>query len=124
MSETSKAGRTTQFVLVAVKHEAAYWTPRTIAAEICRRGMLEDRSEEGLSAFRDEVLRGLVGRAAEKFWASDAVTPAKAAAIRSACRALNDLTADILAETAAELGSETAGDPSRTGARQGVEPVA
>lgn len=106
MSEGAQSGKTTRFVLIAVKHEAAYWTPYTVAEAIHSHGLLESPSEDELGAFRDEVLRGLVGRAAERFWASDAVTPPKAAAIRSACRALHDLTAETLAEVFAAAGSQ------------------
>jgi hypothetical protein len=91
---------TTQFVLLAVKRDAGYWTPETIAQELYRQGLIDSASEAEFGAFRDAVLRGLVGRAAERFWASDAVTPTKAAAIRSACQALHDVTLDVLVETA------------------------
>lgn len=112
MSDGSQIGKTTQFVLIAAKQEAAYWKPNTVARAICLHDLLPSPSEETLAAFRDEVLRSLVGRAAEKFWASDAVTPAKAAAIRSACRALHDLTIDVLVETAAETSPEATAEPS------------
>jgi hypothetical protein len=102
MSNGQKNVNTTRFVLIAARHEAAYWTPETVARELHTQGLLDSPSEVELGAFRDEVLRGLVGRAAEKFWASDAVTPANAAAIRSACKALHELTIDVFAETAAE----------------------
>lgn len=96
-------GKTTQFVLIAVKHDAAYWTPRTIAQELYTRELLSSPSEAELEAFSKDVLSGLVGRAAEKFWASDAVTATKAAAIRSACRALHGLTVEEFAAAVAEL---------------------
>ena len=96
----------TQFVLIAVKREAAYWTPRTIAQELFKNDILASPSEAELAAFAETVLRGLVGRSAEKFWASDAVTPPRAAAIRSACRALNSLTVDLFAEAVAEVNIE------------------
>jgi hypothetical protein len=99
MTDGVQKSVTTQFVLIAVKHEAAYWTPETIAHELAAQGLPLPASEVELDAFREEVLRGLVGRAAEKFWASDAVTPAKAAAIRSACQALHNLTVAALAPT-------------------------
>jgi hypothetical protein len=99
---------TTQFVLIAVKRDAAYWTPRTIARELHEHKMLASPSEVELEAFSKAVLGGLVGRAAEKFWASDAVTPAKAAAIRSACRALHSLTPDEFAAAVADTDSEDA----------------
>jgi len=95
--------KTTQFVLIAVKHDAAYWTPRSIAQELYTRELLTSPSEAELEAFSKDVLSGLVGRAAEKFWASDAVTPPKAAAIRSACRALHSLTPAEFATAVAEL---------------------
>ena len=107
MSEDAGAGTTTRFVLIAVKHDAAYWTPQTIAQELHRQEMLSSPSEAELEAFAKTVLGGLVGRAAEKFWASDAVTPTKAAAIRSACRALSSLTPAEFAAAVAEL--DTAG---------------
>jgi hypothetical protein len=107
MAEDAGAGNTTRFVLIAVKHDAAYWTPQTIAQELYRQELLASPSEAELEAFAKTVLGGLVGRAAEKFWASDAVTPTKAAAIRSACRALNSLTPDEFAAAVAEL--DTAG---------------
>ncbi len=92
---------TTPFILLAVKHDAAYWTPETIARAVAEGGLLEPQSEEELAEFRDEVLRDLVGKAAERFWANDAVTPARAAAIRAACRALHDVTlAGFVAATA------------------------
>jgi hypothetical protein len=103
MSEDVGAGNTTQFVLIAVKQDAAYWTPRTIAQELYKQKMLASPSEVELEAFAKTVLGGLVGRAAEKFWASDAVTPPKAAAIRSACRALHSLTPAEFATAVAEL---------------------
>lgn len=123
MTDGVQGGKTTRFVLIAVKHEAAYWTPHTVAQAIHRHGLLESPSEEGLSAFRDEVLRGLVGRAAERFWASDAVTPAKAAAIRSACRALHDLTGEALAEAFAEASPTAATEPVPGAARRRVGPA-
>ena len=105
MSEGLGAGNTTQFVLLAVKHDAAYWTPHTIAQELYTRKLLASPSEVELEAFSKSVLGGLVGRAAERFWASDAVTPPKAAAIRSACRALHGLTLEEFAAAVAELDS-------------------
>ena len=99
---------TTRFVLLAVRHDATYWTPHTIAKAIVQRELLDSPSDEELATFRDNVLRGLVGKAAEKFWASDAVTPQKAAAIRSACKALHELTIDVLHEAAGELRSGAA----------------
>ena len=104
MSDRSGAGTTTQFVLLAVKHDAAYWTPRTVAQELHKHDLLASPSEVELEAFTKTVLGGLVGRAAEKFWASDAVTATNAAAIRSACRALHHLTLDEFAEAVAEIG--------------------
>jgi hypothetical protein len=106
MSEGVPTGNTTQFVLIAVKHDAAYWTPRTIAQELYKRNMLASPSQTELETFSKTVLEGLVGRAAEKFWASDAVTPKKAAAIRSACRALHRLTLDEFTGAVAELDTE------------------
>ncbi len=111
LSDGSETSETTRFVLFAVKHDATYWTPHTVAREIALHDLLDAPSEEELAAFRDRVLRSLVGRAAERFWASDAVTPARAAAIRSACRALRDLTIDVFAETAAEASAKPATDP-------------
>ena len=107
MPDGLQAGTTTQFVLIAVKHEAAYWTPRTIAQELYTRDLLPSPSEAELEDFSKSVLAGLVGRAAEKFWASDAVTPRNAAAIRSACRALHSLTLDEFTEAVAELNTES-----------------
>jgi hypothetical protein len=103
MTEDVGAGTTTQFVLIAVKHDAAYWTPQTIAQELYKQEVLASPSEAELETLTKTVLGGLVGRAAEKFWASDAVTPTKAAAIRSACRALSSLTPDEFASAVAEL---------------------
>jgi hypothetical protein len=103
MSDGLGAGTTTQFVLIAVKHDAAYWTPRTIAQELYKHNLLASPSEDDLEAFSKTVLQGLVGRAAEKFWASEAVTATKAAAIRSACRALHRLTLEEFAAAVAEL---------------------
>ena len=105
MSDADRNRAIVQFILIAAKRDAAYWTPRTIAREIHLHDLLDSPSEETLAAFRDGVLRGLVGKAAEKFWASDAVTASGAASIRSACRALNDLTID-------EYTNETTGDSS------------
>lgn len=107
MADGLQAGATTQFVLIAVKHEAEYWTPRTIAQELHTQNLLASPSEAELEAFSKSVLAGLVGRAAEKFWASDAVTPRKAAAIRSACRALHGLTLDEFTGAVAELDAES-----------------
>jgi hypothetical protein len=107
MNDGLQKGTTTRFVLIAVKHEAGYWTPRTIAEAIHANDLLDPRSEEGLALFRDGVLRGLVGRAAEKFWASDALTPPKAAAIRSACQALHGLTIEVFEEVASESAPGT-----------------
>ena len=106
MSDGSRAGTTTQFVLIAVKHDAAYWTPRTIAQELYKHNLLASPSEVELEAFSKSVLQGLVGRAAERFWASEAVTATKAAAIRSACRALHRLTLDEFAGAVAELDTD------------------
>jgi hypothetical protein len=106
MSDGLRAGNTTQFVLIAVKHDAAYWTPHTIALELYKHKMLASPSQVELEAFSKAVLEGLVGRAAEKFWASDAVTPNKAASIRSACRALHRLTLDEFTGAVAELDTE------------------
>src|SRR6266446_3715069 len=103
MSDGLRAGTTTQFVLIAVKQDGAYWTPRTIAQELYKHKLLASPTEAELEAFSKTVLEGLVGRAAEKFWASDAVTAANAAAIRSACRALHRLTLDEFAEAVAEI---------------------
>ena len=89
---------TKPFVLIAVKHEAGYWTPVTIAEELRLHGMLNSLSAEELEGFRKEILKDLVGRSAERFWASDAITTARAISIRAACRALHDLTIDTLAE--------------------------
>ena len=97
-----------QFVLIAVKHDAAYWTHRTIARELYKHDLLASPSEVELEAFSKTVLEGLVGRAAEKFWASDAVTPENASAIRAACRALHGLTLDEFAEAVAEVDAEAA----------------
>ena len=108
MSDGVGAGTTTQFVLIAVKHDAAYWTPHTIARELYKLDLLVSPSEVELEAFSKTVLEGLVGRAAEKFWASDAVTPANAAAIRSACRALHGLTLDEFTAAVAEVDAEDA----------------
>ena len=108
MSDGLREGKTTQFVLIAVKHDAAYWTPRTIARELYKHNLLASPSEVELEAFSKTVLEGLVGRAAEKFWASDAVTATNAAAIRSACRALHRLTLDEFVAAVAEM--ETEGD--------------
>jgi hypothetical protein len=106
MSDGVGVGGTTQFVLIAVKHDAAYWTPRTIAQELYKQKLLASPSEDELEGFSKTVLRGLVGRAAEKFWASEAVTPPRAAAIRSACRALHRLTLDEFTAAVAELDAE------------------
>jgi hypothetical protein len=114
MSSGVQVGNTTRFVLIAVKHEAAYWTPQTIARELRTNELLDDPTEAGLAVYRDEVLRGLVGRAAERFWASDAVTPSRAAAIRSACKALHELTIDVYSETASDPDSEPSATPART----------
>jgi hypothetical protein len=103
MSDGSGVGATTQFVLIAVRHDAAYWTPHTIAQELYKNTLLASPSQDELEAFSNSVLRGLVGRAAEKFWASEAVTATKAAAIRSACRALHRLTLDEFTAAVAEL---------------------
>ena len=89
---------TTQFVLVAVKHEASYWTPATIIAALAEKELLVEPSEEELVEFRDGILKALVGKQAERFWASDALTPAKAAAIRAACKALHEVTLDTYSE--------------------------
>src|SRR5260221_564386 len=72
MSHGLQAGTTTQFVLIAVKHDGAYWTPRTIAQELYKHKLLASPTEAELEAFSKTVLEGLVGRAAEKFWAGDA----------------------------------------------------
>jgi hypothetical protein len=37
MAEDTGAGNTTRFVLIAVKHDAAYWTPQTIAQELYKQ---------------------------------------------------------------------------------------
>lgn len=115
MTGSARGGNTTKFVLLAVRREAAYWTPATVATELCLRELVDPSSQEALDGFRDEVLRGLVGRAAERFWASDAVTPANAAAIRSACQALHNLTLEQLAQTASELGGDGAGTAAGDG---------
>jgi hypothetical protein len=115
MNESTQGGKTTRFVLIAVKRDAAYWTPQTIAREIQLQQMLDSPSEAALGAFRDEVVQGLVGRQAEKFWASDAVTASNAAAIRSACQALHNLTIEVLAQTAAELNPKP---PTEAAAKQ------
>lgn len=107
VAEDVGPGITTRFVLIAVKHDAAYWTPQTVAQELFRQQLLVSPSEAELETFAKTVLGGLVGRAAEKFWASDAVTPTKAAAIRAACRALSSLTPDEFGAAVAEL--DTAG---------------
>jgi hypothetical protein len=106
MSDGLREGKTTQFVLIAVTHDAAYWTPRTIARELYKHNLLASPSEVELEAFSKTVLEGLVGRVAEKFWASDAVTATNAAAIRSACRALHRLTLDEFVAAVAELEAE------------------
>ena len=111
MSEGVQTGSTTQFVLLAVKHDAAYWTPHTLAQELYAQNLLDSPSEDDLEAFAKTVLGGLVGRAAEKFWASDAVTPRNAAAIRSACGALHRLTLDEFTAAVAELNTEAASSP-------------
>jgi hypothetical protein len=110
MSEGVQTGSTTQFVLLAVKHDAAYWTPHTLAQELHTSNLLASPSEAELEDFTKTVLGSLVGRAAEKFWASDAVTPRNAAAIRSACGALHRLTFDEFTAAVAELHLE--GSPS------------
>jgi hypothetical protein len=107
-NEAPKISRTTQFVLLAVKHDASYWAPPTLASELAQLGVLPEASIESLDAFRDEVLRSLVGRAAERFWASDAVTATNAAAIRAACQALHTLTVEVYAEALAEAKRPTA----------------
>jgi len=107
MSDGLQASTTTQFVLIAVKHDAAYWTPQTIARELYKQNLLASPSEVELEAFSKTVLEGLVGRAAERFWASDAVTATKAAAIRSACRALHGLTLDEFEGAVAEVKTES-----------------
>jgi hypothetical protein len=107
MPDGLQAGTTTQFVLIAVKHEAEYWSPRTIAQELYTHNLLASPSEAELEAFSKSVLGGLVGRAAEKFWASDAVTTRNAAAIRSACVALHRLTLDEFVGAVAELDPKT-----------------
>jgi hypothetical protein len=89
---------TGKFVLIAVQHEAGYWTPRTIAREVYLNGLLAPESDASLNAFRDEILKLLVGRAAEKFWANDAITPSRAVAIRAACQALHQLTLETFQE--------------------------
>ena len=89
---------TKRFVVLAAQREAAYWTPITITRELRSRDMLDVDSYAELVIFRDAILKDLVGRAAERFWASDAVTPSRAASIRSACRALHDLTIETLEE--------------------------
>jgi hypothetical protein len=111
MPDGLQASTTTQFVLIAVKHEAAYWTPRTIAQELYTHNLLASPSEAELEAFSKSVLGGLVGRAAEKFWASDAVTPRNAAAIRSACNALHRLTLDEFSGAVAEMNTESSSSP-------------
>jgi len=111
MSEGVQTGSTTQFVLLAVKHDAAYWTPHTLAQELHTHNLLASPSEDELEAFAKMVLGGLVGRAAEKFWASDAVTPRNAAAIRSACGALHRLTLDELTAAVAEMNTEGSSSP-------------
>jgi hypothetical protein len=123
MTEGSQAGRTTRFVLISVKHDAGYWTPDTIARELMLKDMLVSPSEAELDEFRDEVLGGLVGRAAEKFWASDAVTPANAAAIRAACRALHSLTLEVFEQVAGELSLEKEAGSTPETARRGVKPA-
>jgi hypothetical protein len=99
----SSNGDTGKFVLIAVKRDAAYWTPETIAREIYVSGMFDSRGEIGLDAFRDRILERLVGRSGERFWANDAITPKRAAAIRSACHALHQLTAERFNEITAEM---------------------
>jgi hypothetical protein len=109
MSGGLQGGSVTRFVLIAAKRDASYWTPSTVARELYLHDLLDEQSEPGLGAFRDEVLRALVGRAGERFWASDAVTPSAAAAIRSACQALHGLTIDVYTETAAATEPPDAG---------------
>jgi hypothetical protein len=99
----SSNGDTGKFVLIAVKRDAAYWTPETIAREIYVSGMFDSRGEISLGTFRDRILERLVGRSGERFWANDAITPSRAAAIRSACQALHKLTAEIFSEVIAEM---------------------
>jgi hypothetical protein len=97
--ETADTGK---FVLLAVQHDAPYWTPSTIAREVNLKGLLTPESEADLSAYRDEILKRLVGRNAEKFWANDAITPSRAASIRSAIQALHQLTLETFREAIEE----------------------
>jgi hypothetical protein len=105
---------TGKFVLIAVRHEAQYWTPHTIAREVYANGLLAPQSEADLSAFRDEILRGLVGRRAEKFWANDSITPARAAAIRSACQGLHQLTLETFQEAIEKGAPDNSSDSPAT----------
>jgi len=91
MTDTVPVKTTTQFVLLSVKHDAAYWSPATMAQAVHDLGLLEAPTEDALAAFTDAVLHALIGKAAERFWASDAVTPTRAASIRAACRSANVL---------------------------------
>jgi hypothetical protein len=112
MSDGERNGDTAKFVLIAVKHEAAYWTPQTIAQEICLNGLFDSEAEISLTDFRDGILKRLVGRSGEKFWSNDAITPARAAAIRSACQALHELTVERFSEITAEMASKSPSNPS------------
>jgi hypothetical protein len=108
---------TGKFVLIAVQQNAQYWTPRTIGREVYLNGLLAPQSEAGLNAFRDEILKRLVGRGAEKFWANDAITPSRAAAIRSACQALHQLTLETFQEAIEEVAPDASSASPETPSR-------